>query len=101
MAGCIVSARARFVRVAGTSALGVVAFALGASNAAAATPRLELCVPKKAAAALVTPRHGVCGKGYKLTRLAAEGPAGPEGGQGAEGKAGSEGKAAAGAHPGP
>jgi hypothetical protein len=53
---------------------------------------MKLCVPKKEGAGLVTPRHGKCKKGYKLTTLRAEGQAGAEGKQGAAGKAGPEGK---------
>jgi hypothetical protein len=92
MAGSVVIARTRAIRVAATSALGVAAFALGASSATAATTPLELCVPKKPAAPLVTPRHGACKKGYKLTRLAAAAPATPAVSQGTEGKAGHEGR---------
>jgi hypothetical protein len=53
---------------------------------------MKLCVPNREGAGLVTPKHGKCKKGYKLTTLGAEGKAGAEGIQGAAGKAGPEGK---------
>jgi hypothetical protein len=53
---------------------------------------MKLCVPKKEGAGLVTPKHGKCKRGYRLTTLGAEGKAGAEGKQGAAGKPGTEGK---------
>jgi hypothetical protein len=53
---------------------------------------LKLCVPRKEGSATLTPKHGVCKKGYSLTRLGVEGKQGAAGGPGAEGRAGSEGK---------
>jgi hypothetical protein len=52
----------------------------------------KLCVPKAEGAALVTPKHGKCRKGYKLTLMGAEGKAGVQGKAGADGKQGPEGK---------
>jgi hypothetical protein len=56
---------------------------------------VKLCVPKAEGASLVTPKHGKCKKGYKLTLLGAvgaEGKAGVEGKPGSPGKNGAEGK---------
>jgi hypothetical protein len=50
---------------------------------------LKLCVPTREGAATVTPAHGRCKKGYRLTALGAEGKQGP---QGKEGEPGPEGK---------
>src|SRR6202035_644222 len=50
---------------------------------------IALCVPKKEGAALVTPKHGACKKGYSLNTVSMEGK---EGKSGATGKPGSEGK---------
>jgi hypothetical protein len=75
-------------------AVGVVliaAFVTTGGNAWAGSA-VKLCVPKKEGAGLVTPRHGKCKRGYKLTSLGAEGNAGAEGKQGAAGKPGTEGK---------
>jgi hypothetical protein len=51
---------------------------------------IALCVPKKEGAALLTPKHGVCRKGYSLANVDMEGK---EGKPGAAGKQGAEGKA--------
>lgn len=59
-----------------------------ATGAMAST--VKLCVPKKEGNAILTPKHGTCKKGYKLTTLGQEGK---EGRHGAEGKGGPEGKA--------
>jgi hypothetical protein len=69
------------------------ALPLAANAASAAT--LKLCMPKAEGSALLTPKHGKCKKGYKLTGLSTEGEqgtAGKEGKAGAEGKVGPEGK---------
>jgi hypothetical protein len=75
----------------------VVGIGMLASLALSAAPTwaaggMKLCVPKKEGAGLVTPQHGKCKKGYKLTNFSGEGKAGAEGKQGAAGKAGPEGK---------
>jgi collagen triple helix repeat protein len=65
---------------------------------------IKLCVPKKEGAATLTPVHGKCKKGYKLTSLGVEGKEGKqglEGKQGSEGKAGAEGRAGAEGKTGP
>jgi hypothetical protein len=49
----------------------------------------------------VTPRHGKCKRGYRLTTLGAEGKAGAEGKRGAAGSAGPEGKPGPQGKPGP
>jgi hypothetical protein len=77
---------------ASAAGIGILAsFALIAAPSWA-TGGTRLCVPRAEGASLVTPKHGKCKKGYKLTTLGAEGKAGAEGKQGAGGKAGSEGK---------
>jgi hypothetical protein len=58
------------------------------ATAHAATP-IQACVPAKAQAAFVTPNHGKCAKGYKLTTL---GQQGPEGKRGKAGDPGGEGR---------
>lgn len=72
--------------------LAVFLTMVGAASASA----LKLCVPRKQGSALVTPKHGRCTKGYKLTTVGAEGREGKPGARGkpgAEGKTGPEGKA--------
>src|ERR1700676_5068213 len=73
----------------------VVAVLFLAAVTAATASTVKLCVPKKEASAILTPKRGACKKGYKLTTLGAEGKegrAGAEGKAGAAGKAGPEGK---------
>jgi hypothetical protein len=53
---------------------------------------MKLCVPRKEGAGLVTPKHGKCMRGYRLTSLGAEGKEGKAGKTGTEGKLGPEGK---------
>ena len=77
--------RPRLGRLVVACALAAAALAI-AANAASA---LKLCLPKAEGSALLTPKHGKCKKGYKLTGLSAEGK---EGKSGKEGKAGAEGK---------
>jgi len=82
-------------RLAGTGIL--LAFALltiGVASAWAGSG-VSLCLPKKEGGSVRTPKHGVCGKGYKLTALnteATEGKFGAEGKAGAPGSAGAAGK---------
>jgi hypothetical protein len=59
------------------------------TSTASAAGGLSLCVPKHEGSAVLTPRHGKCKHGFKLTALGAEGH---EGRAGKEGKSGSEGK---------
>jgi hypothetical protein len=62
--------------------------------AVSAASSVKLCIPKAEGSATLTPKHGKCKKGYKLTKLDAEGKegkAGHEGKPGAEGKVGSTG----------
>ncbi len=47
----------------------VLVMGLGVASASA----LKLCVPKKEGSAILTPKHGKCSKGFKLTGLGAEG----------------------------
>jgi hypothetical protein len=78
--------------VVGVAILGSLMFIAAPSWAAGG---MKLCVPKAEGAGLVTPKHGECKKGYKLTLLGAEGAegnAGAQGNAGAEGKQGPEGK---------
>jgi hypothetical protein len=88
----------------GTSVLAFVSTALvlavGAS-AALATATLKLCVPSRAGAALVTPKHGKCKHGYKLTALGETGPEGHEGPTGQNGSNGSSGTNGSTGHEGP
>ena len=49
---------------------------------------VKLCVPKAEGSALLTPKHGKCRRGYKLTSLGAEGKEGKAGKAGPEGKEG-------------
>ena len=69
--------------------LAVLPATVGAASASA----LKLCVPRKEGSALVTPKHGKCKKGYKLTNVGAEGRQGKQGKPGSDGKTGPEGKA--------
>jgi hypothetical protein len=81
-------------RACGTGVV-LVAALLTVAGTAMASGGIEVCVPKKQGSAVVTPKHGKCTKGFKLTSLGAEGKegkAGLEGKAGAEGKAGKEGK---------
>jgi hypothetical protein len=89
-------------RIAGrlaVAALGVSVFVAATAAPSWAAGGTKLCVPNKEGAGLVTPKHGKCKKGYKLTTLGAEGKQGaagkpgPEGKQGPEGKLGPEGRA--------
>jgi Collagen triple helix repeat (20 copies) len=85
--------RARGGVVAGV--LLTLAFVTTGVGTAAAVSGVALCMPKGEGAVVLTPKHGTCKKGYRLTRLGAEGKegkAGTEGKAGAEGKAGQEGK---------
>jgi hypothetical protein len=69
---------------------GVLAVAcLTTVGTAMASGGVKLCVPKQEGGAVLTPKHGKCRKGYKLTGLGAEGR---EGKRGTEGKPGSEGR---------
>jgi hypothetical protein len=69
----------------------IAAFVTTGGNAWAGSA-VKLCVPKAEGSAALTPKHGKCKKGYTLTTLDTEGPAGAEGKQGAAGNPGSEGK---------
>jgi hypothetical protein len=72
---------------------GLLALAAGAWGATGTEPTgASLCMPKSEGAAVLTPRHGNCRKGYTLTRLGVEGKEGKQGAAGAAGKAGAEGK---------
>ncbi len=62
------------------------------TDTATASAAMKICVPRKGASALLTPKRGKCRKGYKLTTIGAEGKKGREG---KEGKPGAEGKAGA------
>jgi hypothetical protein len=53
---------------------------------------LTLCVPRSEGSALLTPRHGACKRGYKLTAIGAEGREGKPGREGAQGSPGGEGR---------
>lgn len=80
------------VLVSATALAGVVFF--GPTGPALAAGGVKVCVPKREGSAVLTPRHGRCKKGFKLTALGAEGKegtGGKEGKPGAEGKAGSAG----------
>jgi hypothetical protein len=71
----------------------LVALLLVAAGSTWGATGIKLCVPKKEGSAVLTPKHGVCKKRYRLRNLGVEGKAGPEGKAGAEGKTGAEGKA--------
>jgi hypothetical protein len=75
--------------VVGIGLLASLALTVAPSSAAGG---MKLCVPTKEGAGLVTPKHGKCKRGYRLTTLGAEGKAGADGKQGAAGKPGAEGK---------
>ncbi len=88
--------RVRFLAV--SSVLLVAASLSMAVGTAWAGSGISLCVPKKEGAALLTPKHGLCKRGYTLTALGqtgAEGKPGAAGTPGAPGKAGAEGKGGA------
>jgi hypothetical protein len=76
----------RRLTVVGVALAATLLIAASGAWASAAT---KLCVPKKEGAAVVTPRHHKCSRGFTLTTLGAEGKEGKEGKPGA---AGSEGK---------
>ena len=73
-----------------TSIVVALAFLTVGVGSAWAGSGIALCVPKKEGAALVTPKHGACKKGYSLNSVSMEGK---EGKPGAAGKPGAEGKA--------
>jgi hypothetical protein len=80
--------------VAMTSIVVALAFLTVGVGSAWAGSGIALCVPKKEGAALLTPKHGTCKKGYSLNTVSMEGK---EGKPGAAGKSGAEGnKGAAG-----
>jgi hypothetical protein len=70
-------------------------------GSASAGSAFKLCVPKAPEREVLTPKHGKCGRGYKLTSLGAEGKEGKAGKTGAEGRPGPEGKTGPGGKPGP
>jgi Collagen triple helix repeat (20 copies) len=79
--------------VATAAGMAVGLLAVTASWAVATT--VGLCVPRQEGSAVLTPKHGTCRKGYKLTKLGQEGTQGQRGAEGkpgAEGKSGAEGK---------
>jgi hypothetical protein len=91
--------------VTASTVLAVMFVAQGASagDALAATG-VKLCVPKTEGSVILTPKHGACKRGYKLTELdltGAEGKAGAVGAGGPEGKAGAGGKTGAAGAAGP
>src|SRR5271165_5883493 len=49
------------------------------------SPPLKVCIATKEGKAIVTPKHGVCAKGYTLTEVNKEGPEGKQGEPGASG----------------
>jgi hypothetical protein len=67
----------------------VVACLVLAPAAMAAT--LKVCVPGRGNAPMLTPSHGKCRHGYRLTSLGGEGKPGPAGKTGPEGKPGATG----------
>jgi len=73
-------------------AAGLAAAALLAAGPAWAGSPLRLCLPKREGAVVLTPKHGRCKRGYRLTGAGSEGKAGPEGRAGVEGRTGAEGK---------
>ena len=77
--------------VAMTSIVVALAFLTVGVGSAWAGSGIALCVPKKEGAALVTPKHGACKKGYSLNTVSMEGKPGAAGKPGAEGKAGNAG----------
>jgi Collagen triple helix repeat (20 copies) len=79
--------------VAMTSIVVALAFLTVGVGSAWAGSGIALCVPKKEGAALLTPKHGTCKKGYSLNSVSMEGKEGKEGKPGAAGKQGAEGKA--------
>ncbi len=74
--------------------LGLLVLVLVAGGAvlapAAGATALKLCVPKREGAALRTPTHGRCARGYSLQALGRQGPAGPQGPEGRAGVGASE-----------
>jgi hypothetical protein len=76
-------------RVCGTGVVLVAALSTIAGTAMA-SGGTKVCLPKKEGSVVVTPKHGKCTKGFRLTNLGSEGK---EGKAGLEGKAGPEGKA--------
>jgi Collagen triple helix repeat (20 copies) len=75
--------------VAMTSIVVALAFLTVGVGSAWAGSGIALCVPKKEGAALLTPKHGACKKGYSLNTVSMEGK---EGKPGAAGSPGAEGK---------
>jgi collagen triple helix repeat protein len=97
-AGRMAARVARCKRIVIASTMLTLALLTIGVGSASAESRIALCVPKGEGANVLTPRHGACKKGYKLTHLNAEGKegkAGAEGRPGTEGKAGAEGKVGA------
>jgi hypothetical protein len=77
----------------GLAGVMVVAVFLTMASASLAAGGIKVCTPKKEGNAIVTPKHGKCKKGYKLTGLGVEGKSGAAGKAGPEGKQGPEGRA--------
>jgi hypothetical protein len=78
------------VVLAGVALLAALSAMAGTASASA----VRVCVPKREGSPILTPKHGKCRRGYKLTTLGAqgsEGKRGPEGKPGPEGKAGTTG----------
>jgi hypothetical protein len=69
----------------------IAAFVMTGGSASAGST-VRLCVPKAEERQVLTPKHGKCKRGYKLTSLGVEGPEGKAGKTGAEGRPGPEGK---------
>jgi hypothetical protein len=72
--------------------LAVACLVVGVGSAWAGSG-VSLCMPKKEGSAVLTPKHGVCPKAYRLTALSLEGKEGKAGADGKEGKAGVPGEA--------
>jgi hypothetical protein len=86
---------------AGAAGVVLIAAFVMTGGSASAGSAVKLCVPKAEERGVLTPKHGKCKRGYKLTSLGAEGKEGKAGKPGAEGRPGPEGKTGPGGKPGP
>jgi len=77
-------------RLGGLGVAAVISFSL-LLGTGIASASVKLCVPKREGAAVLTPKHGKCKRGFRLAGLGAEGKEGKEGRSGPEGKAGTAG----------
>ncbi len=75
----------RSIPVAGSVAVAALLVIAGVVLASGTSSPITVCVPVKEGKPIITPKGGVCRKGFTLTEVGKEGPEGKEGPAGAEG----------------